>query len=211
MLRRFMLWLAAVVVLLAVWVFEKGKNVSWLMWVILAWWVAGAVWQVIRARKARSVDADTRSSPEPLEEGNQFDPDFCGRISRIAAIAFVAIIVLEFIFFLTVKSAKCPGWQAPTEKGIGAVWVMWLFATIWTLVIGYHALTWRQFSRKILDHIEWGRSTYLPRTNPSWLTDPTQFKAMCAVKNNMNTILIFVLVGSGFFVALPALTRVGCF
>jgi hypothetical protein len=95
--------------------------------------------------------------------------------SAVAAIGFVAMVLLEFIFFLTVKSTKCPGWQAPTEKGSGSVWVLWVFATTWTLHICYRAVTWRQFSRKILDHIEWGRSTYLPGTNPTWFTNPTQF------------------------------------
>ena len=121
------------------------------------------------------------------------------------------MVVLEFIFFLTVKSAKCPGWQTPSEKESGSVWGTWVFATFWTLVISYHAMTWRRFCRKILDQNEWGHQTYVPGTNPTWLTDPTQYKAMCAVKNNVNTIMILMLVGSVFFVALPVLTRIGCF
>ena len=121
------------------------------------------------------------------------------------------MVLLEFIFFLTVKSAKCPGWQTPSEKESGSVWGTWVFATFWTLVISYYAMTWRRFSRKILDRIQWGHQTYVPGTNPTWLTDPTQFKAMCAVKNNVNTIMILMLVGSVFFVALPVLTRIGCF
>ena len=209
MLRKFILWLAAVLVLLVIWVSQKG-NVGWLMWIILALWVVGVAWQVVRARKSGSVDAGPRSGPVPLQQGNQFDPEFCGRIVRIAAICFVAMVLLEFIFFLTVTSAKCPGWQTPMEKEGGAVWILLLFATFWTLHISYRAVTWHQASRKILDQIEWGRRTYVPGTNSTWFTDPTQFKAMCTVKNNMNTIIILVLVGSGFFVALPVLTRIGC-
>jgi hypothetical protein len=142
---------------------------------------------------------------------NQFDPDLCGRIFRIAAVVFAFMVVLEFIFFLTVKSTKCPGWQAPAEKQSGSVWILWAFATIWTLHISYRAVTWRQASRKILDQIEWARQTYVPGTNPTWFTDPTQFKAMCTVKNNINMIMVLVLVGSAIFVALPILTRIGCF
>jgi hypothetical protein len=210
MLRKFMLWLVGVIVLLAVWIVLKG-NVGWLIWAMLAWWVAGAAWQVIRARKSHSAVASTRNSLEPLEDGNQFDPDFCGRVLRIAAVCFAAMILLQFIFFFAVKSVKCPGWQAATEKESGSVWGLWVFATLWTLNIGYHALTWRRHSQKIRDQIEWARQTYVPGTNPTWFTDPTQFRAMCTAKNDVNTIMIMVLVGSGLFVALPALTRIGCF
>jgi hypothetical protein len=209
MLRGFILWLAGGLVLLVVWISQEG-NVGWLMWIMLAWWVAGVAWEFVRARKSRSVDAGPRSAPMTLQQGNQFDPESCGRILRIAAICFVALVVLEFIFFLTVKSAKCPGWQTPMENESGVVWMILLFATFWALHISYRAVTWRRFSRKILDQIEWGRRTYVPGTNPTWLSDWTQFNAMCAVKNNMNTIIIVVLVLSAIFVASPVLTRIGC-
>jgi hypothetical protein len=209
-LRKFLLWLAPVFVLLAVPSLLKG-NVGWLTWIIFAWFVVGAAWQIIRARKPRPTDAVSISPTVPLEEGKQFDPDFCGRVVRTAAICFVLMIVLEFLFFLTVKSAKCPGWQAPMEKQSGGVWAILLFATIWTLHIAYRAVTWRQLSCRVLDQIEWARQTYVPGTNPTWLTDRTQFKAMCTVKNDINTIMVLVLIGSGVFVALPVLTRIGCF
>jgi hypothetical protein len=199
------------IVLLAIFTLLKGK-VGWVIWIMVAWFVFGAVWQVVRARKFRSVVPDTVSGPAPsFELQNQFDPAFCGRIIRIAAICFVAMVVFELVFFLTVKSTKCPGWQAPTEKQGGSVWVLWVFATFWTLNISYHAVTWRRFARKITDHIDWARQTYVPGTNPTWFTDPTQFRAICAVKNDLNGILIVVLIGSAFFVALPVLTRIGCF
>jgi cellulose synthase/poly-beta-1,6-N-acetylglucosamine synthase-like glycosyltransferase len=208
MLRQFLWWLLSVLVLLAIFILLKGK-VEIVIWIMVAWFVFGSVRQVIRARKSQP---DTFSAPAPpFEPQNQFDPEFCGRLTRIAAICFLAMVGLEFVFFLTVKSTKCPGWQAPTEKQGGSVWVLWAFATFWTLNISYHAVTWRRFSRRITDHIDWARQTYVPGTNPSYLTDPTQFRARCAVKNDANGILIIVLIGSALFVALPALTRIGCF
>jgi hypothetical protein len=203
MVRQFLWWLLSVLVLLGIFILLKGK-VAWVIWIMVAWFVLGSVWQVMRARSSRSVVSGTLSAPAPpFELKNQFDPDFCGRITRIAAICFVAMVAL--------KSTKCPGWQTPTEKQGGSVWVLWVFATFWTLNISYHAVTWRRFSRKILDHIDWARQTYVPGTTPTWFTDPTQFRAMCAVKNDANAILIVVLIGSAFFVALPVLTRIGCF
>jgi hypothetical protein len=149
-------------------------------------------------------------TPAPPEKGNQFDAEFCGRIIRIAAVCFVVALVVEFVFFSLVKSANCPGWQTPTEKEGGMVWAIWLIAAVWTFNIVYHAFRWHKFSRKIIDTIEWGTRIYIPGTNPTWLTDPTQFKAMCAVKNDANSILIAVLIGSAFVAALPVLTRIGC-
>jgi hypothetical protein len=211
MLRQLIWWLLAVLVLLAVFTLLKG-NVAWIFWVLFAWFALGFGWRVIQARKFRSVASGNSSThPPPLELENKFDPDFCGRITRIAALCFVAMVVFEFAFFLTVKSTKCPGWQTPGEKEGGSVWVIWAFATFWTLNISYQAVTWRRFSRKILERIDRARQTYVPGTNPTLLTDPAQFRAMCTVKNNTNRILTLVLVGSVFFVALPVLTRIGCF
>ena len=48
MLRKFLFFLAGVPVLLAIFVVLKG-NVGWLLWIMLAWWVVGAAWQVVRA------------------------------------------------------------------------------------------------------------------------------------------------------------------
>lgn len=209
MARSFAVWLAAVLVLFAVFVLSKG-NVGWLLWAIAGWWVVGTLWRIMQSRRTRPVDAET-TSPSPREEGNQFDPEFCGRILRIAAICFVAMVALEFILFSTVNSTKCPGWQGPNEKGSGGAWAILVLAAIWTLNISYHAVTWRHSSREILDQIAWARRTYVPGTNPTWLTDRTQFKAMCTLKNNMNTLIILALVGSAFFVALPVLTHISCF
>ena len=210
MLRKFSLWLAGVIVLLAAFTLLRG-NVGWLAWVMVAWFVIGIAWQVFQSRRQRSVGVNAVRAPVRIEEGNNFDPDFCRRILQAAAVGLIALLALELIFFSTVQSVKCPGWQAPTEKQSGSVWVIWLFAAIWTLHIGYRAVTWRRLSRKILDGIEQARETYVPGTNPTWVTDPTQFKAMCTVKNNFNAIFVLGLIGSGVFVALPVLTRVGCF
>jgi hypothetical protein len=212
MLRQFIRWLGPVVVLLALYACVRaGADVRWLVGIAFAWWLVGIAWQVTRARKIRPDDAGSPSAPAPLQEGSQFDPELFRRTLRIGAICLVAMVLLQFIFFLTVQSGKCPGWQAPAEKASGSVWIILVFATIWTIHISYRAMTWRRDARKIADQIEWARKTYVPSTNPTWLTDPTQFKAMCTLKNNMNAIIIAVLVGSGFFVALPALTRISCF
>jgi hypothetical protein len=211
MFNKFTAWLVAVLLLLAIWTgVPEGKR-GLLVGIMLAWFVAATAWQVIRARKYRSVVAGANSAPLPREEGNQFDPEFCGRMLRLAAVCLTAMAIFEFVFFLTVKSTKCPGWQTPTEREGGSVWVILLFAAIWSLHISYRAVTWRRFSQKILDHIDWGRRTYVPGTKPTLFAEPKQFKAMCATKNNLNTIIIFVLLGSGIFVALPVLTRLSCF
>lgn len=209
MLRQFIAWMVGVLILLAIFTVLKG-NVRWLTWVMFAWFVVGAV-RIIRARKSKITDSGTTSAPVPAENGNQFDPEFCGRILRIAAICFVAMVVIEFIFFSTVKSAKCPGWQAPVERQSSGVWAVLAFSTIWAVYISYRAVTWPRLSQKILDQIEWARQTYLPGTNPSPLIDRSQFKAMCTVKNNINMIFVLALIASGLFVAMPALTRIGCF
>jgi hypothetical protein len=209
-LRKFSLWLAGFIVLLAVFTLLRG-NAGWLTWVMAAWFVIGIAWQVLQSRRQRSVGVNAVRTPAGIKAGNNFDPNFCGRILQAAAIGLIVLLVLELIVFSTVQSAKCPGWQAPTEKQSGSVWVVWLFAAIWTLHIGYRAVTWRRSSRRILDRIERAREIYVPGTNPSWVADPTQFKAMCTVKNNINAIFVLVLIGSGVFVALPVLTRIGCF
>ena len=145
-----------------------------------------------------------------LEEDNQFDPDFRGLVLSITAISLAAILVLELFFLSTFGSAKCPGWQVSESKDGMSLWILWVFGAIWTLNIGYHAVTWRRFSRKILDQLEGARQTYVPGTSPTWFTDPIQFKAMCTVKNNINRLILVVSVGSAFPVALPVFTALKC-
>ena len=209
MLRGLILWLLAVLVLLAISVFQKG-NVGWLFWILIVWFVVGAAWQVIRERWPRSVGSDTHGRSAGLERDGQFDPDLCGRIVRAAAICFASVVILELVVLLALKSTKCPGWQVPTDKGTVSLWVPWGVATFWTLNICYHAVTWQRFSRRILDQLDWARQTYVPGTNPTWLTNPTQFKAMCTVKNNINMLIIAVQVMSVLPVALPILTATRC-
>jgi|HubBroStandDraft_4_1064222.scaffolds.fasta_scaffold02175_4 hypothetical protein len=203
MLRNLALWLATVLAFFAFWVWQKG-NVSWLFWIIAAWTAIGTIWQLVRARRS-SVERDTSGTPKLAEGSGQFDPEFCGRIARIGAICCVVIVTFEFIILLTFKSTKCPEWQFPTENRSASIWIFWVFVTIWTLNVGYHAVTWRRFSRKILDQIDWAQRTYVPGTNPTWFSDPTQFKAMCAVKNNTNMIIVVVHAASVVIVALPML------
>jgi hypothetical protein len=207
-LRKFLLWFVGVLVLLAVFTLLRG-HLGGL--IIVSWCLVGIAWQVIRSGRPRPVDANIESAPARIEDGNNFDPEFCGRIQRATAIGLIAILVLELIFFSVVQSDKCPGWQAPSEKQSGSVWVVWCFVAIWALYISYRAVTWRRESQKILEETERARKIYVPGTNPTLLTDPEQFKAMCTVKNNMNTTCVVVLIGSAVFVALPVLTRLGCF
>jgi|SRR5215469_4406701 len=145
-----------------------------------------------------------------VEYPGQFDPEFCGRVTRIAAICFVLIVLLEAILFLTVQPDQCPGWQIPTKNGSMSVWGFWALSAFWTLNIAYNAIRWRRASRKILDQIEWARKVYVPGTNPNMFTNRAQFKAMCTLKNNLNMIIAAVCLGSVLFVCIPLLAAIDC-
>jgi hypothetical protein len=137
------------------------------------------------------------------------DPQYCGMIMRIGAVACV-ILVLCAVAVLTLidpSSTRCRGWLIAPENGTSVpIWGFVAIAAGWTLVVCYYAVTWRRFAQRLIETIEWGERTWVTKTTFSlqdlW-EDWDQLHALCARSINSNHFVLLVMVASAVFAAIP--------
>jgi hypothetical protein len=143
-----------------------------------------------------------------------FDPVYCGRVARIAAIACVALTLCTAVLLATLQSSKCPGWMIPNGDGTFAppLWMMLIISGIAALVAAYYAVTWKRFAKRIADQIQHGQATFVRGTEPTWYGNWPQFNAMCATQLDFNSLFVGVMVFWTLFVAGPLiLMAVKCY
>jgi hypothetical protein len=144
-----------------------------------------------------------------------FDPSFYGTAIRIGAVICALIFVGEIAVFLMIDSSatRCPGLIVSGSRSSQPVhlWILVLFAGLWTLNIAYHAVTWRRFASNLETKIDiaertWVSSEQFNFWQRSW-TDLKhvwkEFNAFLARRVNFNSLIVIVLVASVAFVAVP--------
>jgi hypothetical protein len=76
----------------------------------------------------------------------RFDPQFCQRVVLVGAIICLAPTLCAGILFATSNPSKCPDWTYPGVDGkLVAIWPAIVLTGLWTLVVSYHAITWKRF------------------------------------------------------------------
>lgn len=145
-----------------------------------------------------------------LKDHRNFDPEFCRTAVRIGAVVCALIVSIGIVLLSTVdpSATRCPGWVIPGDSVSEPVWIWGLFliSGFWTLIVSYYAVTWRSFAQKISGKIDVAERTWISSNefNPwggwhSW----KEFNALCARKNNFNSLLVVVMIASAFVAATP--------
>jgi hypothetical protein len=140
-----------------------------------------------------------------VEKHEHFDPQSCGTVCRIAAIASVTIALCAAILLITVEPSRCPGWTFRTSAGAElSIWMIFAIASLpVAFVLSYYAVTWRRFAQHLLDQIRWGERTFVPGTEPTWYGDWSQFIAFCARSLDFNSLFVIVMAGFVLFTTIP--------
>jgi hypothetical protein len=133
-----------------------------------------------------------------------------------AVYAFVIIGMASFAFGpwqseASLEPPKCPRWMIPNGDGTFAppAWIFLLMTAFAALVMTYYAITWKRFSRHVLDKIRSGQATYMSGTQ---LTHWGQLNAMSATQLDYNSLFVVVMIAFTLFTAAPLiLVGFNCF
>jgi hypothetical protein len=93
-----------------------------------------------------------------------YDPNFCGRVVRLAAVVCLAWLAIEIgiLTFIDPAEGKCPGWTIHAENGQATS--LWLIVALFTAAPGlwicFGALRWDFFSQKIYDQAAGTHETF---------------------------------------------------
>jgi hypothetical protein len=127
---------------------------------------------------------DVAAQENPVEKSGRFDPQFCQRVFWVGAIICLALTLCAGILFVTFNPSKCPGWTYPRYPGRDEtpvpIWPAIAITGLWTLVVSYHAITWKRFARRVLDEMKWGERTFGAETQSNGFFHLTQLRAMSA-------------------------------
>jgi hypothetical protein len=138
----------------------------------------------------------------------RFDPEFCGRVVRIGAVACVAVVLCEALFLAVVDSAntRCPGWVIPGRDGnFMSAWVLVAFVVAWAVWICVIAVRWRWFSQRMIDRIEYYERSLQTGAERGLRGAWVQYNALNARDLHFNWLFVAMMVGSVFIVASPFL------
>jgi hypothetical protein len=142
-----------------------------------------------------------------------FDPKFCGRVCRIAAIVSLALTLGTAALLTTLQSPQCPGWMIPNGEGASIpVWLFLLMTGLAALVPTYYALTWKRFARRMLDEIRLAEATFISDAKATWHGNWDLANAMSAAQTDYSSLFVGVSVAWVLFTAVPLiLTVIKCF
>src|SRR5262249_33981223 len=139
------------------------------------------------------------------------DPQYCGIVMRIGAVACVILVLCEVALLTLIEPShtRCRGWLIAAENGTSVtIWGFVAIAAAWTLVTCYYAATSRRFAQRLIDTIEWGERTWVTKTTfglRDLSEDWDQFYALCARSINSNHSIVVLMLASAFFTAIPLL------
>jgi hypothetical protein len=87
-----------------------------------------------------------------------FDPQFCRRIARVAAAACAVLVLCAVVILVAVDPSKtrCPGWLLIAKNGTSfSIWGLVAMQAVAAIWIGFIALNWRWFARRMIDKLRW--------------------------------------------------------
>src|SRR5262245_28686672 len=114
-----------------------------------------------------------------------YDPDFCGKVVKVAACVCVALIVAELLvlFLVHPSGERCPGWIFhPNQPSATSLWLLAAMLTVVpSLWISHVALRWdHYYQQKMYDSI----------AHSSWVIDADR-------------LTLLVMAGWCLFCAIP--------
>jgi hypothetical protein len=138
-----------------------------------------------------------------------FDPVFCGKVIKYAAVACTAVYVLEILILLTIDStgSRCPGWYLPVESPTSLWLTIILITGPGVIAIVYNARHWDRVAHRIT-HGEPEPTIGFPETpydkiKKRYETD--EFRKQF----QYNRTLLVVSIGWVFFCAAPLFLMAG--
>jgi hypothetical protein len=133
-----------------------------------------------------------------------FDPDYCGKVAKIAACVCFCILFFEALILLLVdpSGTQCPGWVITSKGKEGAS--LWALVGIFTgfpaIWIGVIALRWKQwFAQHMYEKLA-------HRKFPATFGSPEKIDFVLLV--NSNQLFLQVCIGWCLFCTAPLWTMV---
>src|SRR4029077_1320599 len=95
------------------------------------------------------------SDTGPAIENKYFDQQFCGKVTRVGAIACAATLVGDVLFLALVDPlhSHCAG-AIQKLSGGGSIWELVAAVGVWAAWIGLLAIKWEWVARRLVERLE---------------------------------------------------------
>lgn len=137
-----------------------------------------------------------------------FDPDFCNTVTRIAAVANAAILVVTLVLLSTISPdpARCPGWRLPDAQSTSAWLVVAIFVGFPALWICFLALRPDCFARKVIESLE---NAERRASSSPLFGRMSGFHQLPMHTFPLNWLLVVTMIGWTLFCCVPPLLILG--
>jgi hypothetical protein len=137
-----------------------------------------------------------------------FDPQFCGKVAKIAA-AVCAVLVLCAVIVLTTvdpASTRCPGWLMFPESGRSdSIWILVSIAAPAAAWLCFVAVCWGWCAQRMIGQMNWAEEALASDPKAGLFSDGDRFKALCTLFIDTNLLMPIVCLGWAFFCSIPLL------